>query len=225
MSSPYWHAGGVAAAFGPAYAYLALRLAYGQRWSETGAPAALALYSSYVGLLAVNGILEAFQHAVATPAQLVHSNAWLIGCAVTHFALSMSLVGWLGTNGLILADAGNMVLRIGYSLWFVRHHCSRAGLQGHSLSALFPNLTVMIALMAAFVVTSASNAVLLGGPGQLREGCKAPCPQHSFWLHACAHIGVGMAVLMGVAAIIFKTERHILHGLRQAQRQAQTKQD
>ena len=53
--------GGVAAAFGPAFSYTLLRLAYGQRWSETEAPAALAAYSIYILLLAVNGILEVLQ--------------------------------------------------------------------------------------------------------------------------------------------------------------------
>ena len=50
--------GSLAAAFGPSYAYTVLRLAYGQRWSGTEAPAALAAYSLYIPLLAVNGILE-----------------------------------------------------------------------------------------------------------------------------------------------------------------------
>lgn len=52
-------------AFGPAYTYMLLRLVYGQRWSETEAPRALAAYCLYILLLAVNGILEAFVHAVA----------------------------------------------------------------------------------------------------------------------------------------------------------------
>ena len=51
--------------FGPAYTYLLLRLLYGLRWSETEAPRALATYCVYILLLAVNGILEAFVHAVA----------------------------------------------------------------------------------------------------------------------------------------------------------------
>ena len=54
-------------AFGPAYCYLLLRIVYGQRWSETQAPLALAAYCPYILLLAVNGILEAYVHAVAEP--------------------------------------------------------------------------------------------------------------------------------------------------------------
>ena len=57
-------------AFGSAYCQLLLRLAYGERWAATGAPAALAAYCPYILLLAVNGILEAFVHAVAAPSEL-----------------------------------------------------------------------------------------------------------------------------------------------------------
>lgn len=63
---PFPVAGLLAVAFGPAYSHLLLRVAYGQRWSNTGAPAALAAYCPYILLLAANGILEAFVHAVAS---------------------------------------------------------------------------------------------------------------------------------------------------------------
>lgn len=48
----------VAAAFGPAYSWLLLRLLYSTRWAGTAAPAALGAYAGYIVLLAVNGILE-----------------------------------------------------------------------------------------------------------------------------------------------------------------------
>ena len=50
--------GALSAAFGPSYAFTVLRVAYGQHWSATEAPAALAAYSLYIPILAVNGILE-----------------------------------------------------------------------------------------------------------------------------------------------------------------------
>ena len=52
-------------AFGPPYAYTFIRLVYGQAWAATPAPGVLACYCLYILLLGVNGILEAFQHAVA----------------------------------------------------------------------------------------------------------------------------------------------------------------
>lgn len=43
-----------------------LRIVYGQRWAATEAPAALAWYCSYILLLAVNGVTEAYVHGIAT---------------------------------------------------------------------------------------------------------------------------------------------------------------
>ena len=63
--------GGLSAAFGPAFSYTLLRLAYGQRWSETQAPAVLASYSFYILLLAMNGILEVRETPLLTAAHAV----------------------------------------------------------------------------------------------------------------------------------------------------------
>ena len=86
------HAGLLAVSFGPAYTYMLLRLLYGLRWSETEAPRALATYCVYILLLAVNGILEAFVHAVA---ESRCAQSW---CAVLWrfvLPLSMSEQPWI----------------------------------------------------------------------------------------------------------------------------------
>lgn len=59
----------LAAAFGPSYSYVLLRLVYGTRWSETEAPAVLAAYSVYVLLLALNGgcVVQVLIHRPAVP--------------------------------------------------------------------------------------------------------------------------------------------------------------
>ena len=48
-------AGLVAAVFGPPFAYVALRIVFSTRWSETDAPFVLGCYCLYVPLLAMNG--------------------------------------------------------------------------------------------------------------------------------------------------------------------------
>ena len=55
----------LATAFGPSNTYLLLHLMYGTKYSATEAPTALALYCPYILLLAANGILESFVHAVS----------------------------------------------------------------------------------------------------------------------------------------------------------------
>ena len=85
--------GACAAAFGPAYARIALRVLYGACWAESGAAPALGVYSGYVALLAVNGILEAFVHATADAPALHRANAALAVISVIHLALSVAGVG------------------------------------------------------------------------------------------------------------------------------------
>ena len=55
----------LALAFGPSYSYVLLRMVYGQRWSNTEAPAALSYYCGYITLLALNGCTEAYVNATA----------------------------------------------------------------------------------------------------------------------------------------------------------------
>ncbi len=68
----------LAAAFGPSYSYVLLRLVYGTRWSETEAPAVLAAHSVYVLLLALNGGCT-----VNWWAQCQWAGAWSMVCAVS----------------------------------------------------------------------------------------------------------------------------------------------
>ena len=60
-------AGLLAMSFGPSYTYVLIRLVYGQKWSDTEAPRALAYYCGYITLLALNGCTEAYVNAVADP--------------------------------------------------------------------------------------------------------------------------------------------------------------
>ena len=48
-------------------------MVYGQKWSNTEAPKALAYYCGYITLLALNGCTEAYVNAVADPRYLTLS--------------------------------------------------------------------------------------------------------------------------------------------------------
>lgn len=114
---------------GPTVAPILLSLIAGPRWTSTAAPAVLAAYCYYIPLLALNGILEAFVSAVATPTQLRQQSAWMLafsGAFATtgYFVLKL----WdLGARGLVLANAINMLLRIWWSWGFVREYFSGRG--------------------------------------------------------------------------------------------------
>lgn len=120
----------IAVSLGPSIAPLLLRFIAGPRWSATAAPSVLAAYCYYIPLLALNGILEAFVSAVATPAQLREQSAWMLAFSVT-FATTGVLVlkVWdLGARGLVLVNAINMVLRIWWSWGFAKKYFGERGL-------------------------------------------------------------------------------------------------
>lgn len=128
MRFPMLHKGGVMAwlrvgsfvlAFGPGNTYPVLHLLYGPKYSSTQAPQALAFYCPYMLLLAVNGIMEAFVHAVAEGKALVHGHLALISITIIQTMVTIPLVLYTGTLGMIAADSLGMVLRILYCTYSI----------------------------------------------------------------------------------------------------------
>ncbi len=180
--------GGVMAAFGPAYAYVALRILYGERWASSDAPRALGLYSVYVALLATNGTLEAFLHGVADQKNLLKNNVALILASLAHMGLNVAAVRPHGAAGLLFADGVNMTLRIVYSCVFVdgyfRETCG--GWRGVGLA---PSARVISALGVASALARASNAALMRGDITL--------------MRMARHVGAGGALLLAVLAVVY----------------------
>lgn len=70
-------------------------------------------------LLAVNGILEAFVHAVAEGRALVQGHAALIIISISQTLVTIPLILYSGTLGMIAADSLGMLMRIAFCLWFI----------------------------------------------------------------------------------------------------------
>jgi oligosaccharide translocation protein RFT1 len=221
-------AGGAAAAFGPAYAHLAIAVLYGPHWAASGAAPALGAYSLYLALLAANGTLEAFVHAVASPAELAAANGALGAASAAHLALCAAGVARGGALGLLLADAANMAARIAYCLRFAaRHFAAAPGGAGYSARGLAPGRATLAALAGAAAVTGASRVLLLpessaaaaalaarwpkGPAAALARAAAAAAPEA---VRAVAHVGVGCACLVAVAAAARVGERDVLAELR-----------
>ncbi|BDA46912.1 probable protein RFT1 homolog [Coccomyxa sp. Obi] len=223
----------LAIAFGPAYTFVLLRMAYGQRWSHTDAPQALGVYCAYILLLAVNGILEAFVHATARSRDITVSNVWLVVCSGVHLALAVALVRTQGAVGLIAADSLNMVLRIAYCLYFIRRHFS--AVPGHSLRDLFPSRGTLLALCAASAVTLGSNILFLGGLGLPRwvaitaavatRGLFRDLPSSAvgvvgLWPAAVGHVTVGGSVLVVTLYAVYLAEGKLVKDMLALRRAA-----
>ncbi len=112
----------LAFSLGPPLSRPALALVAGSRWSQTEAPLVLASYCYYIPLLALNGVLEAFVAAVATPAQLRTQSLWMVAFSILFASSGFVVLGqWnMGARGLVLANAVTMAGRIAWSFSFVQ---------------------------------------------------------------------------------------------------------
>ncbi|KAL8668902.1 MAG: hypothetical protein Q9168_006488 [Polycauliona sp. 1 TL-2023] len=164
----------MAVAIGPSFSPLLLRVVAGSRWSDSEAPSVLAAYCYYVPFLAVNGILEAFVSAGATPEELRVQSVWMIAFSAAFVGTGFLLLNtWdQGAHGLVVANAINMLCRIAWSWQFVEGHLRRRGAV-LDFAAILPSAgTMAYASATALYLTRAELA--FGGPlWQLGKGIAA----------------------------------------------------
>ena len=119
----------IAITVGPTLAPTLLRIVAGSRWADSGAAEVLSTYCYYIPLLAINGVTEAFVSAVASTAELrtqsVYMGVFFVGFAASAYVFLRILD--LAASGLIFANCVNMILRISWSLSFVRGYFRERG--------------------------------------------------------------------------------------------------
>jgi oligosaccharide translocation protein RFT1 len=196
----------VFATFGPPYSHLLLRLLYGERWSDgTEAAAVLALYCAYLVLVAVNGITEAFVHAVGSAQALKSLNAWLMLFSLAYVVAAVALFH-LRARGLILANMLSMLLRIAFSVHFITRWRAPGSGVAVRPAALAPSTLSLAGFAAAALATRASERALYGARlGSLQA--------------AAAHVAIGAACLAALAALLaLVSEKQLGRDLRQLYR-------
>jgi len=226
--------GGLSACFGPSYAYVVLRVLYGEKWAASDAPAALGLYSLYVALLALNGTLEAFLHGVASESYLHKNNLVLVVGSLFHLGISITAVKSHGAMGLLVADSINMLLRIGYCLLFSQTYFAKIG--GRSRVRILPSLQTVLILLLSLIVTKLSQIILLPETlsaydvsllqlkpfllihARLREAAHSFL-QYSELKRMSFHISTGV-LCVGLCFIsVVKADSRILHQMKQLHKQ------
>ena len=98
------------------------------RYRATNAAETLCTYLTwYIPLLSLNGILEAFHSATASPAQ-VSTQGWIMLFASSAFAVSLGLVSRLPQisreSALVYASCGAMAVRIAYAFFHARNYAA-----------------------------------------------------------------------------------------------------
>ena len=153
----------VVACFGFNYTRVLLRvLLPGKRWAGQGgrdeASHVLSWYCLYVLFLAVNGMTEAFMYAVATHAEVAFLSLSAAASFLVFAGLTLPLMQAYGTIGLVLANSLGMLVRICFSLNFIRSYFKRP--PEEPLPDMFPHPAVLASFVAAFAGTMASDCGL-----------------------------------------------------------------
>ncbi|KAG0636563.1 Rft protein-domain-containing protein [Tuber brumale] len=110
------------------FAPFALSLIASRQWTAgSDAGETLSAFCYYIPLLAINGVTEAFVQSVANERELAGQSAWMFA-----FSLGFAAVGWVflkvlgwGARGLVAANGVNMLVRILWSVGFVRGYFAR----------------------------------------------------------------------------------------------------
>ncbi|XP_059452441.1 uncharacterized protein LOC132183062 isoform X1 [Corylus avellana] len=180
-------------AFGPSYSYSLIRLLYGRKWSDGEASTALRYYCLYIIFLAMNGTSEAFLHAVATENQLKRSNDSLLVFSLIYIVLNVLLIRSAGAVGLILANSLNMILRILYSMVFIKRYFQDSS--SFSFSSCLPSGWTV--LLFSGVTTLISEKIFLD--------------RENFWPTFAIHFSIGLACFCVSSFVIYRRERPFIN--------------
>ena len=119
-----------------------------------------------------------------------------------------------------MCEQVSMAARIAYSAAFVRrrlHDGRQPAEQPLGLKSLLPAGRTLAVFACAAVACAGSNALLLGGAGQLSSACSPRF--RSFISSAAVHIAVGGVCLVACAATVLRTERGLINALRTTRKQ------
>uniref|UniRef100_K3WD63 Protein RFT1 homolog n=1 Tax=Globisporangium ultimum (strain ATCC 200006 / CBS 805.95 / DAOM BR144) TaxID=431595 RepID=K3WD63_GLOUD len=209
--------------FGANYAHTLVLLLYGDEKARLGVSDALAVYCGYIYLLGLNGIGEAFVHAVGDAAQLMRLNKLMGGFFVLYaFSAFLFMVTLrLGTIGIILANGVNMACRITYCMSFMASYFKEAIVASSKSSRnqnavsfwrqSLPDRAVVLVFVASFAITATSRLVLLSG--------ELPAASTSLLLRHAVHVAIGIACFVTVLVAMYWKERHVLPQQLKALRQ------
>lgn len=152
---------------GPIAAPHLLSIVAGSRFgSRSAAGDALAVYTLYIPLLALNGVSEAFVSSVASQDQIHAQSAVMVFFTVIFSAIgfiTLRVLDW-GACGLVVANGVNMISRIVWSAWFIRNWFTARGKTFGIENVLPGQMAIMASALAgsvaAKIVSKADMAMI-----------------------------------------------------------------
>lgn len=170
-----WVLGLGAVVYGQLLADVFIKVAYGGKWVEAGAGAALRVYSGYILLMALNGVIDAIGHAQSTAGQLKFRGVIMVLFSMyfahsTYLLFSISLAEY-GAVGIITSNLVSYVPRLIYGVLLLRRQ-----LPDLSIADLLPELWTGVSFL---------GVLALRGYGAYAAAALLP---HSILLYRCNRV-------------------------------------
>lgn len=127
-----------AAAFGPPLAPVVLQTVYSKRWSGDDSKSAMSWFLRIMPFMAFNGVTEAFSNARLSEKSLMYYNILLAIVSSIYFGLIFYFSKIFGTQGAIMANGVNMILRSIMAITVISREFK-------NFFSLFPNIIQLIA--------------------------------------------------------------------------------
>ena len=212
----YLYLGLLFIAFGTNYTSLLLDILAGRQWASSDASTALAVYCVFIPVLGINGITEGFVHAVADQRELHRMTGWLVMFFAVYSGLSLVFLQYLqlGTAGVILANAANMLLRIVWSWSYLRQFLATNSMtpatrkqvqQQLSRKQIFPAMGVLIFYAATWLALRMlwNGMSLASKPLSLSLSSPSLLPNGIF-------VATGALILVIASLLTWKLEREFI---------------
>ncbi|VDN94165.1 unnamed protein product [Brugia pahangi] len=172
------------------YSSLAVKIYGGTVLISNSGANILRLYSFYIIIIAINGIIECFAMATMNEKELLSHGWFLFFSSPIHIFLSFIFSYAISAYGLILANIITMLMRIAYS-W---RHIRRFSRGQISFLKSLPNFPTILILFFCLMVTSLSFLIF----GEV-DGI----------MHSAAHVTVGCSLFIFVINHIYQNDLHV----------------
>ncbi|KAL5266565.1 hypothetical protein ACHWQZ_G003817 [Mnemiopsis leidyi] len=112
----------VVTVYGLSYARLALLIYGGSNLADSDGPLLLQWHCPYIAVCGINGVSECFYFATMSQMEVESYNLKLLPFSACFLILSVVLSYLFGTVGFVLANIGNMAIRIFFSLRYTAQY-------------------------------------------------------------------------------------------------------
>lgn len=159
----------------------------------------------YIIFIALNGILESYSFATMSVVRLNRFNMLMLFVSGSYLGLSFVTIHWFGSEGFIMANCFNMLLRIGISIKFIgllNDHGSTTILT--FIRKCSPDRMVMLSFgIIFFMVYNARNILI-----------QDLSTQQSIWLQSGMFVGFTAILVIIHLSFIYYREKELVHFIR-----------